>query len=196
MENHSERSPQEALQLIESMINKAQNRFGENGTLYLLWGWVILACSLLHYSMMRWSDIKHPEMIWLVTWIAVAYQIFYLARQGKKQTVRTYTDEIISYVWIVFGISGGVATVILGRNDSWISMYPIILMLYGMPTFLSGAIMRFNPLIYGAVLCWILSVLATFIDPLNTLLLVALAVIGAWIVPGYLLKLKYKAQQS
>ena len=60
MENHSERSPQEALQLIHTMNNKAQNRFGENGNVYLLWGWVILACSILHYSMMRLSDIKHP----------------------------------------------------------------------------------------------------------------------------------------
>lgn len=193
MENIQERSPQETLQLIESMINKAQNRFGENGVLYLLWGWVILGCSLLHYCMIRWTDIKNPELIWFTTWIAVAYQIFYLARQVKKQTVRTYTDEIISYVWIVFGISGGIATFILGRSNTWISMYPIILMLYGMPTFLSGAIMRFQPLMFGAVVCWILAVVATFIDPLNTLLLVALAVIAAWIIPGYILKMKYKA---
>lgn len=193
MENIQERSPQETLQLIESMINKAQNRFGENGVLYLLWGWVILGCSLLHYSMIRWTDIKNPELIWFTTLIAVAYQIFYHARQVKKQTVRTYTDEIISYVWIVFGISGGIATFILGRSNTWISMYPMILMLYGMPTFLSGAIMRFQPLMFGAVVCWILAVVATFIDPLNTLLLVALAVIAAWIIPGYILKMKYKA---
>ncbi|MFM7359231.1 MAG: hypothetical protein ACKO1T_11730 [Sediminibacterium sp.] len=193
MENIQERSPQETLQLIESMINKAQNRFGENGVLYLLWGWVILGCSLLHYSMIRWTDIKNPELIWFTTLIAAAYQIFYLARQVKKQTVRTYTDEIISYVWIVFGISGGIATFILGRSNTWISMYPMILMLYGMPTFLSGAIMRFQPLMFGAVVCWILAVVATFIDPLNTLLLVALAVIAAWIIPGYILKMKYKA---
>jgi len=51
MENHSERSPQEALQLIESMINKAQNRFGENGTLYLLWGWVLFPFALQYDSL-------------------------------------------------------------------------------------------------------------------------------------------------
>jgi uncharacterized membrane protein YfcA len=135
-------------------------------------------------------------MVWFATWIAVAYQIIYLARQSKKQTVRTYTDEIISYVWIVFGISGGIATFILGRSNSWVSMYPIILMLYGMPTFLSGAIMRFKALMFGAVVCWVLAVVATFVDPLNTLLLLALAVITAWIVPGYILKAKYKAAQS
>lgn len=75
-------------------------------------------------------------------------------------------------------------------------MYPIILMLYGMPTFLSGAIMRFKALMFGAVVCWVLAVVATFVDPLNTLLLLALAVITAWIVPGYILKAKYKAAQS
>lgn len=196
MENYPESSPQETIQLIQSMINKAQNRFGENGTLYLLWGWVVFACSLLQYGMIQWTDIKHPEMIWLITWIAVVYQIIYLSRQRKKKTVLTYTDEIISYVWIVFAISGGIAAFILGRSNSWASMYPIVLMLYGIPTFLSGAIMRFRALMYGAVVCWILAVLATYINPLNTLLLIALAVVAAWIVPGYLLKNKYKTEQA
>jgi hypothetical protein len=40
-------SPQDSLHLIESMINKARNRFSENGHLYLLWGWVILVCSVV-----------------------------------------------------------------------------------------------------------------------------------------------------
>ena len=41
-------SPQQSLQLIEGMINKAKNRFPKNGFLYLLWGWVIMISAISH----------------------------------------------------------------------------------------------------------------------------------------------------
>lgn len=194
MENNPQFSPQESLQLIEGMIQKAQNRFSENGTLYLLWGWVIFICATGHYVFIKYTSLKHIEYIWGLTWIAVIYQIIYLVRKGKSQAVKTYTEEIISYVWIVFGISMGMVTLILGNSNFWPVMYPLILMLYGMPTFLSGAIMRFKPLMYGGVFCWVLCIISKFIPAGEVLLLLALAVLSAWIVPGYLMRKKYKSQ--
>jgi hypothetical protein len=40
---------EESLEVIQSMILKAKNQFSENGKLYLLWGWVILCCSLGYF---------------------------------------------------------------------------------------------------------------------------------------------------
>ena len=40
---------QQSLVIIESMINKAKNQFSENGFAYLLWGWVILFCSVSQF---------------------------------------------------------------------------------------------------------------------------------------------------
>ena len=184
----------ESLALIESMINKATNRFNEDGFLYLLWGWVVLLCSVAEFILLRIQYEKH-YLVWVLTWAAVIYQIFFLRKKHRRQTVRTYTDDILKYVWITFIVlmflSGFLFGAILG--DNYYKMIdPVFLLLYGMPTFLSGIILRFKPLIRGGIGCWLLSILCTVIPIDYQLLLVSAAMIIAWIIPGYLLRSKFK----
>lgn len=77
-------SPKDSLQLIDSMINQAKNRFTENGFLYLLWGWLILICSVGHFVLLKLQLVKHPEIIWASCWLAVIFQAIYLVRKNKK----------------------------------------------------------------------------------------------------------------
>jgi len=193
MSNQAQLSAQSSLALIESMINKAQNRYSENGTLYLLWGWIIFICSLVHYSLLTYTSLgANAGYIWMLTIVALAYQLYYLNSKGKKETVKTYTDEMIGYVWMVFGISMGIVSFISAKLGSWQLMYVLILLLYGMPTFLTGAIMRFAPLKIGGIICWLLSVSAVYISSKEIILLLIPAVVSAWIIPGYLLRAKFK----
>ena len=185
-------SPQESLQLIQGMINKAQNKFADNSFLYLLWGWVILVSALVQYAVLKFkiSFVNHPEWIWFSTIIAAVVQFIFLAKQEKKVLAITYTDELIKYAWIVFGISMMLVSFILGKTNVWHLAFPIVFVMYGIPTFLCGVIMRFNPLKFGAICCWIIAVVATFVSSLEVLLLLALAMVTTWIIPGYLLKKK------
>jgi hypothetical protein len=194
MENEANLSPEQSLQLIEGMINKAKNRFSDDSFLYLLWGWVIFICSVGHFIMLQLQLFKHPEIIWMLTWLTVIVQIVYLVKQKKRETVKTYTDEIINYLWVTFGISMFLISYIIGRENSWIILYPIVLLLYGIPTFLTGIIMKFTPLKVGGISCWVLCVIATLVPPIYTLLLLAIAMLAAWIIPGYLLKTRFKNQ--
>jgi hypothetical protein len=188
-------SPKDSLLLIDNMINQAKNRFSENGFLYLLWGWVILLSSVGHFILIKLQLFKHPEMIWISTWLTIIYQVIYLVRKRKEETVKTYSEHIIGYVWMVFGISLGMISFILSKTNNWEVMNALLLMLYGMPTFLSGVIMRFTALKVGGIICWSLSIVAVLVAPVYVLLLLAVAVIAAWIVPGYLLRKKFKNQQ-
>ena len=193
MSNQAQLAAQSSLALIESMINKAQNRYSENGTLYLLWGWIIFTCSLGHYALLAYTSLgANAGYIWMLIIVALVYQLYYLNLKEKKETVKTYTDEMIGYVWMVFGISMGLVSFIATKLGGWQLMYALILLLYGMPTFLTGAIMRFNPLKIGGVVCWGLSVLAVYISSKEILLLLIPAVISAWIIPGYILRAKFK----
>lgn len=187
-------SPQDSLHLIDSMINKAQRRFSENGFLYLLWGWVIFACSIGHFLLIQLKWLDNPEIIWTACWLAVIFQIIYLAKKKKTIKVKTYSDEIIDYIWISFGISMLIIGITLGRADGWIYLNTLILMLYGTPTFLSGVVMQFIPLKIGGIICWSLALIAVFIPPLYSLLLLATAVVAAWIIPGYLMRIKYNKE--
>jgi hypothetical protein len=189
-------SPQQSLQLIDAMINKAKNRFSENGFLYLLWGWVIFASAVIHFICLTFNLFKNPEVVWFSTMGAVIVQIIYLVRIKKKQAVKTYSDGIIDAIWICFGICMGILSFVIGKNNLWGYMYPLVFIFYGLPTFLSGVVMQFTPLKIGGIFCWILAIVATFVTPLYYLLLLPLAVLVAWIIPGYLLKSKFKNRNN
>mgnify|MGYP006185061933 FL=1 len=190
-----ELSTRDSLQLIESMINKAQNRFSENGHLYLLWGWVVLICSITSFvTIYFYGSGKMIMYVWMLTIPTVIYQMIYLARVKKNTTVRTYTDEINSYVWLVFVIMGFLVGIIVGRSGQPQLFNPLVLMLYGMPTFLSGVILKFKPLRIGAICCWVLALVSVLIPYQFSFLLLALAVVTTWIVPGYLLRSRFKTQ--
>ncbi|MBE7173558.1 MAG: hypothetical protein INR73_23500 [Williamsia sp.] len=187
-------SEQQSIQLIESMINKARNQFNENGHLYLLWGWVILVCSIGQFVLSELLHNNKSYLVWMVTWLAVIYQLIYLARRKKNRKVRTYTEGILGGVWLSFVITMILFAFSLG-NVQGVNANKIfnsfLLALYGVPTFLSGLILRFRPLIIGGICCWCLSVLAPFVPVPYQVLLLGVAVIVAWIIPGYLLRKKY-----
>ena len=192
-------SGRQSLELIQSMINKAKNQFGENGHLYLVWGWVVLFCSIAQFTLLHFFGYEKHYMVWMFTWLVVIYQFVYLFRNRKKQKIKTYTAEILAYVWLVFVILMILTATlfsILVRGNVNTLINPIVLSLYGMPTFLSGKILRFNPLVAGGVCCWILSLIAAFVPYDLQLLFYGIAVIIAWIVPGYLLRKRYQTENQ
>lgn len=191
-------SGQESLSIIESMINKAKNQFSENGHLYLLWGWAVFICSIAQFILMNYVHFEQHYIVWFSMWLVLIYQIIYLRKERRQKKVRTYTDEIIGFVWLTFFILMILIAFLFGRffdpDKYYAFIDPAFLALYGMPTFLSGIILKFRPLIIGGICCWLLSIAATYISPQYHLLLVPLAMIVAWIIPGYMLRKKYKQQ--
>jgi hypothetical protein len=184
----------ESMQLISSMINRAKNRFTETGFLYLLWGWVVIICCILQFVAAYFFNNGNAYYIWFLTWIVVVYQVFFLRNKRKARKVRTYTDDINQFVWITFFICGMLLVFILIRFKAYEVINPAILVMYGMPIFLSGVILKFRPLITGGIFCWLCAAVSPFIDPEFQLLLIAGSIISGWIVPGYLLKQKFKKE--
>lgn len=190
-------SPEQSLQLIGAMINKAKGRFSENGHLYLLWGWAVLVCSITQFILMKYVKWENHYLVWLSMWLVLIYQAIYLSRRKKKEKVRTYTDEIIAVVWITFVVLMFLFGFLFGSllgGEYYRFINPGFLALYGMPTVLSGTILRFRALIIGGVSCWLLAILSVFIPYDYQLLLLAVAVVCAWIIPGYLLRKRFKNQ--
>ncbi|MBC7588606.1 MAG: hypothetical protein H7178_09625 [Chitinophagaceae bacterium] len=110
--------------------------------------------------------------------------------------MKTYTDEVEAYVWIAFSVVMMLTIFLMAKNNAFNTMYPMFLVLYGIPTFLSGIVLRFKPLKVGGIICWVLAVIASFVWFEYQLLFLSLAVIAAWIVPGYLLRAKYKNENA
>ena len=182
---------QNSLALIEEMINKAKNNFSESGTLFILWGFVILFCSVTQFIGNYFFKYEQASAIWMLTWLASIFQIFYLRRQHKNKKVRTYTDDILKYMWITFIVCFVLLVFILIFQKSYVSIIPAILVVYGIPTFLSGIILKFKSLVTGGICCWILAVLCVFTGWDFQQLYIATAGIIAWIIPGFNLRKKF-----
>jgi len=195
--NNDELSGFDSFKIIESMITSARNQMTENGHLYLLWGWVIFICSIGQFLMQHVFHTQKFWMIWLLTWPTVIYQFIFIAKKVKKIRVKNYTDDILKYIWLVFIVCMIISAVIISKiSDKPEIANMLILMLYGMPTFLSGIVLKFKPLVIGGTCCWLLSLVSIFVLPQYHMLLIAAAVIAAWIIPGYMLKSKYNKSNT
>lgn len=184
----------QSLSIIEEMINKARNQFSEDGSMYLLWGWVILVCSLTHFILDVVVHYSRPWSVWSLTWIVAVYMVIKLRMKDKNRRVRTYTDELLGYVWLAFVIMMCLTFIILQLfvPRFWLYNFIFVLLCYGMPTFLSGIVLKFRPLIIGGIFCWLLALAGGFFSFRYHPLFVAIAVVAAWIIPGYILRSRYK----
>ena len=184
-------SEKESLALITSMINKAKSQVSENGLLYIIWGWVILICAVVQLLSDHFFHYANAFYIWFLTYAVLIFQVIYLVRKKKSDRTKTYTEELNGFVWISFAIGAVLMVFICMRLQTPQLLLPLLLIFYGFPTFLSGAILKFKPLVIGGICCWILAFISTFIRIEFHMVLIAIAVIAAWLIPGYLLQVKF-----
>ncbi len=183
-----ELNEQKSLQLIEDMIKKAKDQYSDNGFLYLLWGWLVLLASLSHYFLLQ-SEADKPYLAWLLMPLGGVISAVYAMQAQKKSYHKTYTDDVMKYTWMAFLFTLGI--VLFSMNKLQEYTYPMVILLYGIPTFISGGVLKFKPLIIGGSLCWILSILSMFQPFEYQLLLLAASVLSAYIIPGHLLRNQY-----
>lgn len=195
MKNESSLSSAQSLEIISSMIQKARNQYSDNGHLYLVWGWVVFICGLAQFILINIIQYEKHYLVWFATLGAFFYQVFYLVRNNRRSNVKTYTQDIIGYVWLVFVLLIFLQAVMFGfimGVEYYKVMNPGLLALYGMPTFLTGAIIRFRPLMIGGAGCWIIAVATAFAPAQYHPVFLSAAVLIAWIIPGYLLRHRSK----
>ncbi|MEO7316542.1 MAG: hypothetical protein ABIW47_15235 [Ginsengibacter sp.] len=180
----------ESLALITGMITKAKNHYHESGSSALLWGFANVICFVLAYLQEEnWISLPFNPF-WLMI-IAVILQVYFSWKERASKRTVTFKDETHYYVWLAFGISILILTVAGGFSEIGYIVLPLILLLFGIPTFISGCIKKFKPLIFGGIVCWILSVISFFFRENEVFLLVAMGAFFAWVIPGFILRKNY-----
>ncbi len=184
----------DALVLIEQMINNAKKELKDNGFYFLLWGWLVFIAAITNYYLLVFSDFEIHSLPWMILMPLGGVVTFVLSAREKKNTprVKTYVDEILKHVITAFAISLLTICFFMPMGGQWKAFYPSIMVIYSIWLYISGGMLKFKPLVWGAFLNWILAA-AGFIyasTPVH-LLLIAFAVLGGFIIPGYLLKQKF-----
>ena len=181
-----EHNEQQQLALISEMISTARKEFSDNSTIYLIWGWAVCIASLAEFALIQMGKDYHG-IVWLIFIpLALIAQIVFMVRQKKTERVKSHLDKMIGYVWIAVGVS--MFVVLSSQNIMQLSTYPVLILLYGIGTFISGSMMKLKPMQAGAIGCWVIG-LVTFHAPFEyQLLLLSLSLILSYIIPGHILK--------
>lgn len=202
----------ESLDLITRMIHKAKDSVHDTGVTAILWGAVIAVCSLVRLAEVRF-EFRLPFDIYLLTVVAVIPTIIISIREKRSRKVRPYGEDFNDYLWIAFGISVFLISFITTKlgNDvkPFIQEYEklagkrspfhfyeyvssFFLMLYGLPTFVSGVCVKFKPMTIGGIFCWVCAIVTLYTTAQVDLLLTAISAIMAWLIPGILLEKEYR----
>ena len=191
MENNF--SPQQSLELIQSMINKTKSNLGENRFYFLLWGWLSFIAITGQFVLKVIFEYERHYLVWLLTLPAVIITVIYSSRKHSTPKVRTWVGDSMSYLWTGIGLSFFILSMIItNSNGGWLNAWPLFILFYGLGTFVSGRILQFSPLVIGGIFNWILALVSIFVHFDYQLLIAAAAILTSYIIPGHLLG-KYKS---
>lgn len=209
-------SEKESLLIIQQMISRAKDVFVDTGIGPILWGTVITICSLVQFLQIQF-EFKLPFDIWLLALFAIIPQIFISIKERRERKAKGWDQDIMSYVWICFGIGIFVVnfinnaaahqlnpllfdySVLIGKKDMinfWTFGTSYLLFVYGYPTIVTGAARRFRLMIFGGVFCWVCAIITVFTVIKIDFLLMALSATLAWLIPGIILRRKYLLQKE
>ena len=207
-----ELTEKESLELITTMINKAKNAFYDTGVSAIMWGAVIAFCALERLAELQFG-YRLPFDIYLLTFVAIIPQVFISIREKKERTVTAYDDVYMDYIWLAFGICIFLMIFIVNvlfnvwepladdyrklggqltryRFHEYVSS--LFLLLYGLPTFITGAACKFKPMLWGGIFCWVCCIAALFTGVKIDMLLTAASAVMAWLIPGIIIEKEYR----
>lgn len=184
---------EESLKIITGMINRTKMNISQGSFHLLFWGWLITVCSLSEYILYRFTDFQQPYYVWFFVIPGILVSLIYGFIKGRSQKVYTYADRLYMWVWIGFLVAAVILFVFLSSNLG--NVGPYILLMAGYPTFVSGVIIKFRPLVIGGLCFWILAVVAHFASPSIAPLAVPVAMLAGYLIPGYLLKKRVDNEQ-
>ena len=225
MENEEKLSEQESMALITTMIQKAKNSYYESCTSVLLWGSVTAIASFVTFLQQTLS-FKIGFDIWILLFIAIIPQIFISIKQRKERKFKSHTDIAINAVWMVYGITiSGVVLyhnlvpyttngiiqaegytllkhyTVGSKPDEPISpfvpsFFSMFLLVFAMPTMVTGIVKKFAPMIIGSIITYGLFVVSLFTPFRYDMLFGTVTAIICWLIPGIILRKRYNRQNK
>ncbi|MEO6647588.1 MAG: hypothetical protein ABIN89_14460 [Chitinophagaceae bacterium] len=119
--------------------------------------------------------------------------IYWTIREDREKKATTYVKESMRYLWTGLGITFFIFCLIFVKLGWW-NCYPFYITLYGVGTFVSGKILQFKPLVWGGIISWILAAVSVWFHNDVHILFAAVSILVSYIIPGHLLKFRYRTQ--
>ena len=191
MEAEKPMNSEESILIIQRMINTAKEDLEDNSFYFLLWGWLVFAACIINFILIKIS-FGSEGIGWLILMpLGGVWSSIYGYRQGKRQRSTSYIYDLMKYVLIAFFVS--LMIVLFFMNKLGLATYPMVMLIYGTWLFISGGALKFRPLIIGGIINWTLAMVALFFFFEQQLIILAVAVLFGYIIPGHMLRRKFKS---
>lgn len=184
---------QQSLDLINEMISKAKKSYTSKGIASIVWGSLITFCGLANWVEIHFK--KDFGDIWLLTLIALIPQIYFSIKEKRSKNFIAHNEITINFIWIAFTVSMFITSFYVA-NFIRINVSPLIMMLFGIPTFIIGGMSNFKPMIFGGIFCWIMSIVSMYTSVEIDVLLMAACGLFAWLIPGIIVWRHYKKSMA
>ncbi len=185
-DNAKNLTAEESLLFITRMIRNAQGKVQRNTFFFLLWGWIVIIANLGMFVLTK-AGYEHPYVVWLITipaWLYTMYKAF--KRQSQPRSATTHFDLISAWLWISYSVV--IFTLVVFGSKINYELNAIILIMTSLPTLVSGAILRFRPLMLGGAAFWVFGIVCFLVPKEFQPLVGAAAILVGYLIPGYLLK--------
>jgi hypothetical protein len=194
-----EQQARDEIRLIKEMVEKTRKATAESGTLFIFWGFLIIVAIIITYVMAYFHKF---QWIW-ANWIAVAiigwgYSAHYGIRRERTRKTKTYAQSAVQHLSIACGAAYLMAAFVfpLLKLYSYNAISILVAFISGILIFVMGGIYEWNLLKWCGLLWWLGAVGMTFVPgDYRTLCLIPLIILG-YLVPGLILRSRYKKEQS
>jgi hypothetical protein len=188
-------TPEESLTIISKAISNFKINYKESAKIFLLWGWILTLASFSNFIILKVLHSKeaYQQMGFfsLSNWVVFALIgfiiMFFMRRKINKEKkvysfIESYNEKLS---WVT--VAAFVVAVLLCMKLEIVPP-PFMLLIGGILTLKSGILIKFKPLIFGGIAFFIFSIATTFVSNEYIALIVGLAIICGYLIPGYLLK--------
>ena len=179
---------EDSLKIITSMIATTKGNICQGAFHMILWGWVVMIVSFSHFILIKYQVINHPQLVWLLMFPTLFVSLYIGFKKGSQARVTSHLDTIYMWVWMALVIT--MSLMIFFLYQKWDIISPMVLMLAGYATFLSGKIIKFKPMVYGGISFWLWALIAYFSGPYYGLLITSAGIFTGYLIPGILLQRK------
>jgi hypothetical protein len=177
---------EESLSIITEMINKTRVSVTQSSFHLLFWGWLIFVCSLSEFILWKFIGWTNSWYVWLFVIPGTVVSLIYGFTKGRKEKIFTYGTGIYVWTWIAFLFASVVFFIVYPLETGSVAKY--MLLMAAIPLFISGVILKFRPLMWGAGAFWLLALVAHFGGETISGLAMPVAMVAGYLIPGYLLR--------
>lgn len=199
----------ESLILIQQMIHTAKKEQKDDGRGWILWGWMLLAASVLTILNVRYRWLNtffFWNMFGAFTVLYFFYETVMYFFLRKTEKVKTYTGDLfarlntgffISLLFVILSINVGVR-ILKNKygvpDDTPVNIgFALLINLYAFWILVYGTALNFKPSVIAAYCTWAIGFGALFVKTFEQVMILhSLAVLVGYIVPGHIANREFK----